>query len=316
LRTSNSSPEVSRVLARALTLHPTNPAIWLLAIRFEADGTASYARDEINTFEDDQPESTIGGGNIDAARKLAMRGIRFTKGAREEDARILWVEWARLEISFVERMRKRWEILGIKDAMNGQANLDVEGMQVDGAPAEDSVEQAEKQLEAVQESQGRNAVLEGGIAKIVIQNALAAFPGKAAIYADMLRLLRPLPTPLRPTLLEEIYTSLRSNMDTFEGYTQAGQARILLARRHLADLAEPQKDGLSLKEIPVDSVEWTVAVGNAVHDYRAGLAALSGGSEELVGDFADFLADCWQKTEDSSLASRDTYTLLDIQLIL
>ena len=180
MRVSNSTPEISRVLARAISLHPTNSAIWLLAIRFEADGTARQAK---------TGEAGIGGGNIDAARKLAMRALRFMKGAKDADAQRIWEEWIRLEISFVERMRKRWEILGIQDAMNGKANIALDV----ASTGDDALQEGENNmamnpvvggedgaiLEAAQEDvevaqqKGKTAVLDGAIVKAVLSNACA-----------------------------------------------------------------------------------------------------------------------------------------------
>lgn len=176
IHNSNSSAEVSRVLARAIGLHPTKADIWLLAIRFEADGTGPQAK-----------EGGIGGGNIDAARKLVMRALRFMKSATKEDATKIWLEWIRLEISFMERMRKRWEILGIQDAMSGEQNVKTDGMEVDGntdaLPAANSDLVAESREDSalaktagdVQSSseKGQHAVLSGEIVKVVITNALS-----------------------------------------------------------------------------------------------------------------------------------------------
>ena len=173
---SNSSPEISRVLARAIGLHPTKADIWLLAIRFEADGTGPQAKD-----------GGIGGGNIDAARKLVMRALRFMKAATREDALKIWLEWVRLEISFMERMRKRWEILGIDDTMSGEQNMKPDEMEVDGEtdalpdPKVDLVTVSKEDSELAKTAgdvqstaqKGQHAVLSGEIVKVVIQNALA-----------------------------------------------------------------------------------------------------------------------------------------------
>jgi len=106
-------------------LHPTNADLWLLAIRFEADGTAAPTSAE---DEDDASKSGgIGGGNIDAARKLVLRALRFMQSESSRlDAVEIWKEWVRLEISLVERMRKRWQILGIADALSGKSNIELE----------------------------------------------------------------------------------------------------------------------------------------------------------------------------------------------
>lgn len=341
------------MLARALTLHPTNAAIWLLAIRFEADGTASYAREREKEAEqqedggggpaavDDEEgvltDRGIGGGNMDAARKLAMRGIRFAKGATQRDARMLWVEWVRLEISFVERMRKRWEVLGIKDAMAGKPNLQAEDMMdLDGntssandtsaaAPpvVQDKVEQADRQVKSAQESKGRNAVLDGVIVKVVLENALDAFPTDGdgvSIHEDLLNLIRPLPTPLRQDLLDQIYASLRSriattevnatssssfeNDDNYKAIEQAARCRSILARRHVDDLGELQKDRTVFKPAQVDSVRWIEAVGASVKEFQEAIKAMPNESSvRLLESFADFASEMSDRTRDDGLVS-------------
>ena len=305
LSTSRSSPEISRVLARALNLQPTKASIWLLAIRFEADGTSPNG--------DKREEGGIGGGNMDAARKLAMRGIRFMKGATKDDARRLWVEWVRLEVSFVERLRKRWEILGVKDAMAGKPNMEVD-LQLDAlatlvGDAEDQVSITEQKIVSAKESSPHSALLEGTLIKIVMNNAIAAFPGDVAIYEDLLAVLRPMPTILRPALLSHLYELLRSSLSSLSASATFGsklpiyhQARFILARRFLDDLASVQKDGTSLKAVSIDSLKWIEAVGESVKEFRIALQETSNGSNELVHeDFARFLTVTAQKTEDASL---------------
>lgn len=173
---SNSTAEISRVLARAIGLHPTKADIWLLAIRFEADGTGPEAKD-----------GGIGGGNIDSARKLVMRALRFMKAAPRDEALKIWLEWVRLEVSFMERMRKRWDILGITATMSGEQNVKPSEMDVDGAadalpdPETDLASETKDDAELaktagdVQNSaeKGQHAVLGGEIVRVVLDNALA-----------------------------------------------------------------------------------------------------------------------------------------------
>lgn len=100
------------------------------------------------------------------------------KGASDADGQKIWLEWVNLEISFVERMRKRWEILGIGDAMSGKANMEIDGE--DGASATlpepeakaAQVDAAEEDVSVAQQK-GKNAVLEGAIVKAVLENACA-----------------------------------------------------------------------------------------------------------------------------------------------
>lgn len=162
VRTSNSGPEISKALAKAIAFNPTSSAIWLLAIRFEADGTKTASG-----------SGGVGGGNIDSARKLCMRALRFTKAGTPEDSRKIWIEWIRLEISFIERMRKRWELLGIQDAVSGNANMedaDMETAAVNDTEADEF--KAGAQIADAQK-QGQSAVLEGAIVEVVMNNAFA-----------------------------------------------------------------------------------------------------------------------------------------------
>lgn len=301
LRTSSSGPEISRVLARAISLHPTNVSIWLLAIRFEADGTGSH-----------QANAGVGGGNVDSARKLIMRALRFMKGSKKEHECLVWVEWVRLEISFVERMRKRWEILGIKDSLAGGSEKPNLEMDVDGQPAgqeaaletkaeeDQQVAAAAEDIDAAQKK-GKNAVLDGAIVHVVLDNAFAAFSGDVRIYSDLLALIRPLPTPLRPALLSHIYDNLRTSLPSFPTSESLAQACSILCRRHITDLTMTAVDGLTLKPVEIDSLEWIEAVGNAAKEFKVANKQFDGSNLAFVEDFAAFLADNWAKTEDASM---------------
>lgn len=319
LRVSNSSAEISRVLARAISLHPTNASVWLLAIRFEADGTGPQAK-----------EGGIGGGNIDAARKLAMRALRFMKGASDQEGQKIWLEWVSLEVSFVERMRKRWEILGIANVMAGKANMDVDGAENGGdsqterlpeAQADVAEVDATEQEVAAARKKGQSAVLDGAIVKAVIENACsgeqsasrfcswpmrsdrtycAAYSESVSMHQQLLSAIRPLPTPLRAELLSHIYANLELRIPTLADPLTRAQAHSLLCRRDLADLAVPASDGLSLKDVPIDSVEWIEAVGQTVSAYKAAITEEEA-SLELQEEYAADLADFFKKTEDASL---------------
>ena len=102
-----------------------------------------------------------------------MRALRFTKAGTPEDSRKIWIEWIRLEISFIERMRKRWELLGIQDAVSGNANMedaDMETAAVNDTEADEF--KAGAQIADAQK-QGQSAVLEGAIVEVVMNNAFA-----------------------------------------------------------------------------------------------------------------------------------------------
>ena len=87
---SGSARQMSRVLARALQLHPAQPALWAYAAAWE--------------FEHNL--------NAPAARALMQRGLRMCKHAPE-----LWHEYFRMELLYALRLRERRRVLGIPEGV-------------------------------------------------------------------------------------------------------------------------------------------------------------------------------------------------------
>jgi hypothetical protein len=119
------------------------------------------------------------------------------------------------------------------------------------------------------------------------------------MHKQLLDTIRPLPTPLRAELLSHIYAVLRAQLPVFSDASARSEARSILCKRYLADLAVPASDGLTLKEVALDTVEWIEAVGQTVTAYKAALVEEE--SIQLQQDYADVLAGCCEKTEDASL---------------
>ncbi|RKP26415.1 U3 small nucleolar RNA-associated protein 6-domain-containing protein [Syncephalis pseudoplumigaleata] len=86
LKQKKATRVLSKTLARALQLHPTKPMLWIYAAAWE--------------FEDN--------GSIVAARAMMQRGLRFNADSKE-----LWVEYFRLELAYMEMIRRRRIVLGI-----------------------------------------------------------------------------------------------------------------------------------------------------------------------------------------------------------
>ena len=74
-----------RIAARAVQLHPRTPALYVLAAAHE-----------------------LAHGGMGAARTLLLRGLRLNASSME-----MWREYVRLELGFVEAVRRRWGLLGI-----------------------------------------------------------------------------------------------------------------------------------------------------------------------------------------------------------
>lgn len=119
-----------------MKLHPNVPAFYILAASHELEHLSPSA-----------------------ARVLLQRGIRLNASSVE-----MWKEYVRMEMGFIEGLRRRWEVLGIKVDIKGKgkesdgAEGDVETMEVD-AIEEDSAEAA------------RREIMQGAIVKTVIANA-------------------------------------------------------------------------------------------------------------------------------------------------
>lgn len=142
-------------------------------------------------WESEGDERGMGGGNTEAARRLCMRALRFLKG-RSEDEMLVWKEWVRLECAFAERVKARWAVLGIGKGKGGmeeitrvngkkqildvdgadedaEANAEVEVPALEGEAAED---EAMKQQVEQQALSGQEAIIDGAIVRVVIDNCL------------------------------------------------------------------------------------------------------------------------------------------------
>lgn len=83
---------VGRVTARALQLHPDTPSLYILAAAHE-----------------------LAHGSPSAARTLLQRGIRINPESVD-----MWREYVRMELGFIESLRRRWDVLGLDDKGKGR----------------------------------------------------------------------------------------------------------------------------------------------------------------------------------------------------
>lgn len=119
------------------------------------------------------------------------------------------------------------------------------------------------------------------------------------MHRQLLETIRTLPTPSRSELLSHIYSILTKQLPTFADPYTRSEARSILCKRYLADLATPASDGLTFTEVPIDSVEWIEAVGQTVKAFKAALAEEE--AVDLQQEHAAVLAECSEKTEDAGL---------------
>ncbi|TFK54305.1 hypothetical protein OE88DRAFT_1625427 [Heliocybe sulcata] len=191
---------VGRITARALQLHLTHPPLYVLAAQHELSRLSPSA-----------------------ARTLLQRGIRMNPESVD-----MWREYLKMEMGWVESVRRRWSVLGLDTKGKGREKrgisrvlagdsedvgagfgLDEDGMDVDG---EGEKERGDENEEA------RRQILDGAIVKAVISNAVKALPS-LSLFTSLHDVLAtyPSPPPLRASLLDHLYTLLRSTLSTEPG---------------------------------------------------------------------------------------------------
>ncbi|GBE81415.1 predicted protein [Sparassis crispa] len=189
---------VGRITARALQLHPNVPALYILAASHELQHLSPST-----------------------ARALLQRGIRLNADSVE-----MWREYVRMELGFVESLRRRWGVLGIDVAqgdkgkgkeMEKEKAID-EGLLAfeDEAMGEgEDVQMAADQEEGAEDEAARREIMQGAIVKSVMDNAAKALP-KFELFTSLhdLLVIYPCPPELRDALLEHLFVLLRSTLPT------------------------------------------------------------------------------------------------------
>jgi len=119
-------------------MHPNNPSLFILAASHE--------------LEHHSPS---------AARTLMQRGIRLNPESID-----LWTEYVKMELGYIESLRRRWEVLGIKTG----------GKKKEDKVIGDEEDDEEKEAETTEEdsdigAEARRKVMEGAIVASVVSSA-------------------------------------------------------------------------------------------------------------------------------------------------
>jgi U3 small nucleolar RNA-associated protein 6 len=244
-----------RIAARAVQLHPRTPALYVLAAAHE-----------------------LAHGGMGAARVLLQRGLRLNAGSVE-----MWREYVRLELGFVEAVRRRWELLGIEVEGGGGG------------------ERVDKAAEEAMGDEARRAIMDGAIVRQAIDSAakgdvLSLFLHKKRgllgwyveiitalptieLFRNLQTLIAGYPTPetLRRSLLDHLHVRLA------EALPEDAASVVLRATRALA-VEEEKLSGVGLVE----------ALRCANEEM---LAALEPPSEGMAKAYAQFVEE-WFGKED------------------
>lgn len=135
-----------RVYARALALHPNNVPLWLAAAAHELNDNASttaarsllqralrlnrlpWKRSEVDSASSANGKRTAADSAPDSSKRVRTDSSSAQNGNgasdsgpaalkvsdREADLLRLWVEYIRMELVFIERLRRRWLVLGLE----------------------------------------------------------------------------------------------------------------------------------------------------------------------------------------------------------
>ncbi|KAF8556325.1 hypothetical protein OG21DRAFT_1459349 [Imleria badia] len=182
---------VGRITARALQLHPHVPSFYILAASHELSHMSPSA-----------------------ARSLLQRGLRLNS-----DSVDMWREYIRMELGFIEGMRRRWNVLGINTMEDGGTQV-AKGVEADIDMDETVVidEQREKPPDEVIAAEkggdegeaARKAIMDGAIVKSALSSAAKALP-TVKLFVELEALIRSYPCQLRlrTTLLDHVYSLLQ-----------------------------------------------------------------------------------------------------------
>ncbi|KAF0699366.1 Aste57867_10082 [Aphanomyces stellatus] len=186
-KNQGSTKILSLLFTHALQVHPRNEALWIEAASWE------FATNL----------------NVDSARVLMQRSIRINPHSQK-----LWLEYFRLELLYVQKLRARREVLGLDDkkALPKELSLDiapVEGEEDDASKAADAVADA---TSAVEDS--RREILLGAIPKIVFHNAVQAIPSDAAFRLAFLDITNLFPSAYAKPVADAILASATMEFPT------------------------------------------------------------------------------------------------------
>ncbi|KAK7057417.1 U3 small nucleolar RNA-associated protein 6 [Favolaschia claudopus] len=219
---------VGRVVARAIQMHPDNASLYVLAAGHELDH-----------------------GSPSAARTLLQRGLRLNPESIE-----MWREYVRMELVFMENLRRRWETLGLED-QKGKGRDEEEHADAENVHAEPS---------ALAGDEARAAIMGGAIVKSVMNSAVQAVK-RVELFEALIAVIHEmrLADGLASELLEQVYGQLR------EAHGKNGKAARMLAERFLAGELEG--------EALVDAVQaaneemWTLCRDDMMEEYLEFAAA-------------------------------------------
>ena len=147
-----SHKKLSQIFSTALRLHPANPELWI-----HAANHALIEREDVTE-----------------ARNYLQRGLRF-----KNQSKVLWIEFARLEMVYIDQISKRSRVLGLEEVAtkNPRTKRQSEDEDLILLPNENNSDTAldtadQQALKALIST----PVVSGAIAQAVYDSSMAIFP--------------------------------------------------------------------------------------------------------------------------------------------
>ena len=166
-RRQKAYKKLSQILTKALRLHPNKPDLWIYAANFTMEEHADMTE----------------------ARSYMQRGLRFCRSSRS-----LWLEYMKLELSYIAKINARRQILGIiKDSELKESRIFVDDENTDSVTlprltAEDihpNLGSAEEVDEFALQKLAKVSALDGAIPIAVFGAAMAQFDNDDQLALDL-----------------------------------------------------------------------------------------------------------------------------------
>lgn len=236
------------------------------------------------------------------ARTTLLLGLRVLPKSHT-----LWREYVKLELGWVEGLRRRWRVLGLtQEEKKGSGDFDGD---VDALVGGDGAFGPEGE-------DARRAILAGQLVVHALQSALAKVqvgdagrdqgvdPTKAgdgmAFREEMLTMLRAYPSPLRAKALNVVYDDLEKV--SAKGGKDGARARLALLTRPLYDKAYEPGVTETSGAVVLSGVEFVEALGAIGKEMRSVAKKAGPAWSDVAGAW---LADRIEETKDNAeLVSR------------
>lgn len=236
-RRQKAHKKLSRILTKALRLHPTKPDLWTYA--------AQFAMEE--------------NGDMSEARSYMQRGLRFCKGSE-----FLWVEYMKLELLYIAKVTARRQILGIgKDSEPQEPIRSPDGPTAaivnlpELTAGDDSPDQAplDDTNNTVLSKLINTPALKGAIPMAIFDAAMVQFSDDdklAQSFFELVEGVNPVPC-LREVLVHIVDHMLRAQPSSWR--TAVCSIRMPCAGIPVTSAEFPSKLGISIKKLQAASTE-------------------------------------------------------------